>query len=235
MNETHECEAFRMDAMMLINPHIPPPSAGTFSKQKPIIFITATGPDTTTVLEALFANGVRGAPFGDWIIGSTEGPASTVHNSSQIEHAAGYYSYLSTQPQSSGGSAQYKAFQKRFQQEFQGQLPTGGFAVSAYDSVVLTAKALKAAVRTSGVGRSTRIGNLRRTLRGLRIQGLGVPLVFPSGLNQPAGFPLDLLMLNAPSNSSDDVARTTLAAQINRQNLYPKYLVGSDLPPNQSI
>ena len=206
-----------------------PCSAGTFSKQRPIIFIAATGPDTTTVLEALFANGVRGAPFGDWIIGSTEGPASTVHNRSQIDHASGYYSYLPTQPQSSGSAAalQYTAFEKRFQREFQGQLPTGGFAVSSYDSVVLIAKAIKAAAASGG---SARIGDLRRILRGLRIQGLGVPLIFPPGLNQPVGFPLDLLRLNPPSNSSGDDATTTVVTQIDKQNLYPKYLVGSNLP-----
>ena len=197
---------------------------GAFSKQRPIIFITATGPDTTTVLGALDANGVRGAPFGDWIICSNEAPASTVHSRPQIERSAGYQSYLPTQPQSSG-SPIYAAFQKQFQNQFQGQLPTGGYAVSAYDSIVLTAAALKA----SAVTKTSKIVDLRRTIRKLRIQGLGIPIIFPRGLNQPAGFPLDLLRLNPPSNSSD-AATTTVVSQVNRQNLYPKYKVASSLP-----
>ena len=138
--------------------------------------------------------------------------------------AAGYQSYLPTQPQSSG-SPIYAAFQKQFQNQNQGQLPTGGYAVSAYDSIVLTATALKASVQSP----TSAMFDLRKTIRRLRIQGLGIPIVFPRGLNQPAGFSLDLLRLNPPSNSSD-AATTTVVSQVNRQNLYPKFKVGSILP-----
>ena len=164
---------------------------------------------------------MHGAPRGDWIIGSNEAPGSTVHSSSDIEKAAGYQSYLPTQ-QNAADSRIYAAFERDFQAEFQGQLPTGGYAASAYDSVVLTAAALKATAAKSQI-------DLRKTIRRLRIQGLGVPIVFPSGINQPVGFPLDLLRLNPPANSSA-TPTTTIVSQINKKNLYPKYAVGTPLP-----
>ena len=186
------------------------------------------------MLKALDSNGVHGAPKGDWIIGSNEAPGSTVHSSSDIEKAAGYESYLPTQ-QNAAGSRIYAAFEKDFQAEFQGQLPTGGYAASAYDSVVLTAAALKATAAKAQI-------DLRKTIRRIRIQGLGVPIAFflgvpiacfpiafPSGINHPVGFPLDLLRLNPPSNSSA-AATTTIVSQINKKNLYPKYAVGTPLP-----
>ena len=172
------------------------------------------------MLKALDANNVRGTPVGDWIIASNEAPGSTVHTQSDIQQAAGYQSYLPTQQQASG-SPIYAAFTEDFQADFFGQLPTGGYAVSAYDSVVLTAAALKASPSNG------RISDLRKTLR---IQGLGVPLIFPRGINQPIGFPLDLLRLNPPTDGSGDEATTTVVAQINNQNLYPKYPVGQHLP-----
>ncbi len=110
-----------------------------------------------------------------------------------------------------------------------GAVAAGGFAVSSYDAVVLTAAALKAAASGS---RGRRIGDLRKTLRSLCIQGLGVPIVFPPGLNQPVGFPLDLLRLDPLSGNSSDpvIATTTVITRINQQNLYPKFKVGTTLP-----
>ena len=184
-------------------------------------------------LRALDLNNVRGYPEGDFIVGSVEAPDSVVQNRSDVEATAGYLSYLTPTPPASCGP--YEAFKSDFVRRY-GLLPSGGFAVASYDIVILSSAALKATGTKQGI-------DLLRTVRspGFRIQGLGVPLVYPQGSNQPSGFPLDILRLLPPQPDSGitnntlgsvtaPLFQTDLFSVVNRQNICPKFKVGGPLP-----
>ena len=86
-----------------------------------------------------------GGGGGGWIVGAIEAPASVVHSREDVSAALGYLSYLPPAP--AGNCTQYAEFSSKFSRRFGGDLPSGGFAVSAYDSVVLVAAALRALPR----------------------------------------------------------------------------------------
>ena len=150
-----------------------------------------------------------------------------MHSVSDIEKAAGYQSYLPTQ-QNAAGSRIYAGFERNFKALSQGQLPTGGYAASAYDSVVLTAAALKATMAAPG-------SICARPCDAFASKDLAFLLLsHPVPTSRLDSQWTYLLRLNPPSKSSAADATTTVVSQINKENLYPKYAIGTPLPKAKS-
>merc|ERR1711907_919846 len=117
---------------------------------KPIVFISATGPDTTNSMLALHAEGVAGPPTGTWIVGATEAAPSVVHSASELAAAVGYNSYLVEAPKP-GTCAAMDIFTDRFHRKYR-RSPTGGFAAFSYDAMLLTAAGLRSALAKNSAG-----------------------------------------------------------------------------------
>lgn len=143
----------------------------------------------------MHAEGVHAAPAGTWLIGALEAAESVIHNASCVDAAVGMQSYLATAPSSTCRPT--NAFSSSFRQRYF-QLPSGGFAISSYDLVGLSAAALRA---SGDVVRDSH--QLLRTLRNpsFGVQGMGGPLLFLPGENQPCAPPVTILQL--PPGYSD--------------------------------
>jgi len=149
------------------------------------IYISCTGPDTTTVFSALAAEGISAK---NWTIGAIEAADSVAKYPEDIKNAAGYISYLAEKPKA-GTCAVIDNFTQDFNKTYN-RLPTGGFAEFSYDLIVLVTAGLRAA---SGTNK-----NLLSILRSPDFpgaQGLSGVLKFPQGENQPQNNAVSFLEL----------------------------------------
>lgn len=210
-----------------------PNPAALLGGRRPVVFIAATGPDTTLALEALATQGVHGPPGDSWVVGALEAAPSVVHTPQQAAAAMGFNSYLSTTP-AEGACAAYDSFVARFRGRH-GHTPSGGFAAPSYDSVVLAVAALRAARAAAAPGAMRPGGEavLAATrLPSFGVQGLTGPLVLAKGQNQPCRSALavnQLLPGHGPNGTFRvaDVASTVSAAR----GLCPESPVGLSIDP----
>lgn len=191
--------------------------------RKPLVLISATGPDAKTAMLALAKAQVLGPPRGSWIVGATEAAESVVDDEVDLNASKGYNSYLGRQP-AEGTCPIFDEFNSRFRKLY-GIPPSGGFAPSSYDSMVLVAATLRMARMDSS--------SLLHALRdpGFGIQGLTGPLVFHPGENQPCLPSLKITQLLATSTPDQLFVETDVASVPNATaSNCPKIPVATRIP-----
>jgi len=193
--------------------------------RRPMFFIAATGPDTTTSMLALAAEHIAGPTGGDWVVGATEAPESVIHSAEEAADAMGYNSFEPDFPVL-GSCAATDIFYNRFRGRF-GRPPTGGFVASSYDSVVLLSRLVRIAQNLSE--QPPDVSPMQAAVQRMRSSGIGVqgftgPLVFVNGQNQPCR---PAVLVKQLSPNGDDVPVASNLAD--SAELCPSSAVGSEV------
>lgn len=201
------------------------------SKKKPLVLIAATGPDTTSAMRALAKEGIFGPPAGNWIVGAMEAAESVIETPEDVESSSGYNSYLALPP-IGGTCPRFDEFVNRFNKLYATQ-PTGGFASSSYDSMVLLASALRRA-RAAASNDLEHNLSLLRAMRNASfgVQGLSGLLVFAPGENQLCQESLKITQLLATS-TQEYLFRESQVASVPDAALRncPLFEVAADVSP----